>query len=503
MTRGLLKYLIIAMFFSMLNLLGGQPCVAQRNIDGASKISPMTLSVEDAVMQALQHNDEFALVKMQPLIAGAFVQLERGQYNPELFAEASHLRANTTRVYPSTGEKRDVTEKQVNIEAGIEQRTPLGTAIQVSVSSQKADSSRARTQHGARIGLSITQQLLQGMGPTVNLARIHKAKLETRISEQEFAAFGETLVAEVEMAYWYYVNAQNSVNVVLKSMVASQAKLADVKERIAVGDAPENDAAAAAAEAGMREKKLLEAKRIQTECKLALMLLIAPNTRSPLSLEIVTNNPFQQPMKMEGVVADHVKLALVSRTELKEARLRRRQGKLDVAVTRNGVLPKLELFIELGKTGYAESFAKSISSLNESTYDAQFGIRFRHVLGNRQAKARRTIASVNMATYEQSINNLQRLISYDVYNAWNNLENAREMLRVTQQTHLNRGKAVDSVMTQYEVGTATRLEVVQAERDLLESGLEQVNAQVQYQIARVQFYKAEGTLLARRGIVME
>jgi outer membrane protein len=74
---------------------------------------------------------------------------------------------------------------------------------------------------------------------------------------------------------------------------------------------------------------------------------------------------------------------------------------------------------------------------------------------------------------------------------------------LTETTHRHRATALTSIQDRFESGAATRLEVVQAERDLLESALEAVNARVEYQIALVRFYRAEGTLLQRRGISVD
>ncbi|MBN2526348.1 MAG: TolC family protein [Deltaproteobacteria bacterium] len=465
--------------------------------------SSITLSVEEAVMQALQNNGELSLRRLQPQIAGAFAAMERGEYDPSLFGNASHSRDSATRTYAATGEMRAETENQTEFEVGIEQRAPTGTAVTATVSSARRESSRTGILYNARLGISITQQLLKGLPPKVNLANVHRADLEVKISEHEFAAFAEALVAEVETAYWQYVSAKESVRVVENAVAASKAKLLDIQERVAVGDVPLNDAAAAAAELGMREQRLLLAQKAEMERRLALFRLLYPNHGTPLTTPIRTLSPLTPPVTTMDSVDDHVTLALSSRQELMEARLRRRQGVLELTVSRNGVLPKLELFVTLGKTGYADTFADSFSNLNDSTHDAALGVRFRHVLGNRKAQSQRTIASLNVASAKQAIENLQQLVKYDVYAAWNALDSAQKLVTVTKQTQMHRETALRSVQARVEVGTATGLELVQAERDLLESALEEVNAQVQYQLAQVQLYKAEGTLLKRRGIGLE
>ena len=51
-----------------------------------------------------------------------------------------------------------------------------------------------------------------------------------------------------------------------------------------------------------------------------------------------------------------VQRALKLRPDLREARLGVQRGDLELVKTKNGLLPRLDLFVSLGKTGYADSF---------------------------------------------------------------------------------------------------------------------------------------------------
>jgi outer membrane protein TolC len=52
------------------------------------------------------------------------------------------------------------------------------------------------------------------------------------------------------------------------------------------------------------------------------------------------------------------------------------------------------------------------------------------------------------------------------------------------------------------VGDSTCLLVAQAQRDLLESQIDEVDAVIAYRLALIQLYLAEGTLLGRRGFTV-
>ena len=61
---------------------------------------------------------------------------------------------------------------------------------------------------------------------------------------------------------------------------------------------------------------------------------------------------------------------------------------LELVRTQNGMLPLMDLFVTLGKSGYANSFGESIRNINEDSYDALAGVNFEYPIYNRSAKAR-------------------------------------------------------------------------------------------------------------------
>jgi hypothetical protein len=44
-------------------------------------------------------------------------------------------------------------------------------------------------------------------------------------------------------------------------------------------------------------------------------------------------------------------------------------ARLEIVKTKNGLLPVIDLFIRMGKTGYADSFRGSVNDLDGESYD--------------------------------------------------------------------------------------------------------------------------------------
>lgn len=463
--------------------------------------TPWELSLEEAVMLGLQNNRGLRVQQFTPEISGAFAQIERGSYDPELYASLSATESTSEETARSTGQQFPVEARGSSAEVGIRQKLPTGTDIEASVSIVRDISNRAPEQQDARVGLSITQQLLQGFGPKVNLARIRQADLALQASIYELRGYTEALVAEIESNYWDLVAAERAVSVFRSSVDLAQQQLDTILSRIELGDLPKNESAAAQAELAQRKQELIDAQSELTSQRYALLQRIYPSMPIASTANLSTRPEIDiRPELILETIESHISLALQQRPEILEASELLERDQLETVVTRNGRLPKLELFINLGKSGYADTFRSSFNDIKNSNYDANVGIEFSYALGNRQAKGADTVASSTYAQSEEALSNLRDLVRYDVLNSENELRRAHQQIDASIETRRFRKQALEAVQSRFEIGTATSLDVAQAQRDYLTSQTGLIRALADYQKANIRFYLAEGSLLERRGL---
>ncbi len=458
------------------------------------------LSVEQAVMLALQNNRDLQVQQLEPVITGSFEMLEAGRFDPELFAEFEAFKEQASETSRSSGDQFSVSAREATGSVGLRQLFPTGTEIEAGISQNRSASNRAPEQQTARIGLTMTQSLLRDFGPTVNLASIRQAELETLASIAELRGFSEALLADSETAYWNYVLAGKEISIYEESLKVARQQLEEIELRIEVGILPEIEAAAARAEEALRVQALIDARSKLEEARLHLLRLINPDLNGNLMRPVVvTSEPdlVTQPLLD---LDDRLQLAEASRSELKEARLRQEQNRLETVMTRNGLLPQLELFISLGKTGYADSFSDSFRSLDGNTFDLSGGLRLSFLLGNRQAEARNIAAFAARRQADAALANLHQLVQLDVHRAFNEVERVRQQITASRATRNYRQQTLAAEQERFEVGSSTALQVSQAQRDLLNSQIAEIEAIVNYRIALVRLYLVEGSLLERRGI---
>lgn len=185
---------------------------------------------------------------------------------------------------------------------------------------------------------------------------------------------------------------------------------------------------------------------------------------------------------------------------MKEARLRLQQNRLETLVTRNGILPRIDLFIDLGLNGYGNGTGSSLPELSDHFQDMRLGLSLSQYLGNRAAKARHRSAELSRQRAEAAIDNLEYKISFDVSLAINEVERNRRQISASRTTRLFEEQTLKAEQEKFNVGTGTALLVAQAQRDLLASRIAEIRSVINYRIALVRLYLAEGSLLQRRGI---
>jgi outer membrane protein TolC len=467
---------------------------------------PIELSLERTVVLALARNPDLRVAELNPALAGAFELIERGVFDPEVFAEASIGTEESVETARATGEQFPVRGDTRDFEAGVRQTLPSGTSVEIGASQGRSASNRAPTQESARVGLTVTQSLLRGFGPAANLARVRQAELETQASKYELRGFVEAMLADAERAYWAFVLAQRQIAIFERSLELARLQADEAGQRVEVGVLPSSDLAAFEVEVALREQALIDARAQETAARLELLRLVgalAPTAVLDLEREVVaTTMPEAEPVPIEDA-GDRIELARRVRPDLAEARLRLEQDRLEVIATRRGLLPRLEVFVALGKTGYADSFGGSIENMDEDTFDATVGVRFSQSLGRLTARGEQRAAIVTRQQGAAAVANLEQLVAADVRLAINEVERARQQIAASTTTRILQSRTAQAERERFEAGVGTSLLVAQAQRDLLQAEIAEVAAVVEYRLALIGLYVAEGSLLERRGITID
>jgi len=453
---------------------------------------PLSISVTQATLLALENNRSLVVQRFNPQIMRTLEQQALAAFDPDLVFQIANTQNNP--LYGPTTKTRTN-----SVDVGIQQFLPTGTLWNLTGGTD-IDLLRTTDDYQSRIAFSATQSLLRGFGTAVNLATVNQARLDVKASQYELRGFVQALVAEIEQTYWDYALAEQQIDIYTRSLDLAGKQLVETQERIKVGNLAPSELAAAEAEVALRQEALINARSVLAKTKLNLLRLINPSGENLWSREVVLKSRPVSPFIELDNVEPHVALALQMRPELNQAKLLLQRDELEIVKTKNGLLPKLDLFITLGRSGYADSFGRSAKNIDNDYYDTLAGISFEYPPLNRAAEARHLRAVLSRDQARESINNLAQLAQVDVRSAYIEIVRAQEQLTATAATRKLQEEKLQAETEKFRVGKSTSLLVAQAQRDLLASQISEIQAVVNHIEAFIELYRLEGSLLERRGI---
>jgi outer membrane protein TolC len=472
---------------------GLNPPSATRNLP--SQEGPLQVSVEQATLVALENNRSLVVQRFEPQITRTFVQEGLAAFDPILTGQLAYQ--------DSRIQGPDESEfSGPSAAIGVQEFLPTGTSLGLTGTTAPTTfiGPVDESDYASRIAFNATQSLLQGFGPAVNLASVNQAKIDVQISQYELRGFAQTLVAQIEETYWDYVAAERRIGIFSQSLDLAQKQLEETRERIRVGDLAATELSAAEAEVALRRENLINARSTLAKTKLDLLRLVNPPGANLWGREVVLTSPPTSLAITLDDVETHVALALQMRPDLNQARLLYQRDELEVVKTRNGLLPRLDLFVTLGRTGFADSFGRSVENLGDNNYDALVGLNFEYPPWNRGAQARQLRAVLTRRQTREAIGNLAQLVEVDVRSAYVEVARAQEQVLATAATRRLQEEKLRVETEKFRLGKSTSLLVGQAQRDLLVSQIEELQTVISHLKSFVDLYRLEGSLLERRGI---
>ncbi len=462
---------------------------------------PLKLTVTEAVLLCLENNRALVVQRLNPSIRQTFEDQERALFDPVTDTDISAGRVKGERLARSGSDTEDFTTDSAEGIISLEQYFPTGTTVALEAGTEMSDSSLYDNRfYSTRLGMTVSQAIMRGYGADVNLARLQQARLDTRMSEYELRGFTESLVAEVERTYWNYALARRQIEIVEAALKVARQQLDETKELIAVGRLARVELAAVQAEVAAQEQALIEARSNEESIRLQLLRLINPAGPDIWQRKVdLILQPSLPKIKLEDVTA-HVAVSKRMRPILNEARLEILRGDLELIKTRNGLLPLMDLFITLGKSGYANSFGQSVDNIDEDSYDALAGMKFNYPLFNREAKALHRRAILTRERAQNALDNLSQLVEIDVRIAYIEVNRSRQQIEASSVTRMFDEEKLRIETEKFRVGKSTSFLVAQSHRDLLVSRIAEVEALSNYLNALIDLYLQDGSLLERRGI---
>jgi len=455
---------------------------------------PEALSVQAAVLVGLENNSNLRVQKFNVPIKRAGEEQALSAFDPTVnYSLANDVGSSAQNGYRTTD--------SVAGSASITEFLPTGTTIKGSVGTGPGGDF-FYNESGANLDnqLKVTQSLLRGAGLDVNLASLRKAEIATRFTQYQLRATAEMLVHDIEVAYWKLAYTERAVAIVENALKVAQAQLDQINAEIRNGRLSPTESAAAIAQVATEKEDLINAKSDYEEARLALMQLITPTQRQFWGRNVtLTTLPFI-PIGELDPVDSHIAVAMKFLPEINETRLDIQSAKLDVIVSKNGLLPRLDFFVQLDKSSAANNFGNSFSAINGRAYDVQAGLQGDWEPLNRSAEAAYHTTVLTRDQDEEALRNLMQKDELSIRQAY--IEVQRTLAQIPATRAAREAQEVSFTTEQQKLlnGRSTTILVAAAQQNLLVAQLNELQAVTGHLTALVTLYTNEGSLLLRRGI---
>lgn len=462
----------------------------------------LQLSLNEAVFSALERNRGLAVQRLDTEMTRTAIDEQRAAFDPLVSGSLS----NTDRLgkqIMQTGALGDNVSNRTDGTIDWSSLSPSGTKTSLSLTGSRARSARAPNLFGTRLGLDLTHPLRRDAGKTVNLIEVHQAELDFKASRHELEGFVLVLAAEVEKKYWDFFLATRELDIVLESHRLAVMQLEETHKKITLGSIPESEIAAAEAEVALREEGIIDAQSSLESARIALLRITNPGSGSFWDFELnLTDVPNMKDPQIANA-REHVELALEKRPELLQSRVLLEKGELDCVQTKNGLLPRLDFFLSLGKSGYAQTFEKSASELGMKAYDLAAGLEFELTPGRRAARMRDERARLSVVRQKEALQNLCQLVQEEVLTAYLEVQRSHQQMKATAKTVEKQKEKLRVEEIKFSLGKTTAFQVAQAQRDVADSQTAQLKAHIGYMNALTNLWRFDGTLCDRLGITVD
>ena len=461
------------------------------------------LSSEQAVMMALRSNTVLAVQKINSKIIKTREQSSRSKFDAKINASIVSSHKKGLRGY-STGEE---TAKNI-MSLSLSKQLKTGTVLTLSGSSSLENINEDPVNDIKKfkdIELELNQALLKGRGSNIALVEVRKASLNTQITVSQLKGYTMGLITDVLHAYWntYYLKARLKMVEVSKQL--AQAQKQRVLNMVEAGQLAEIEIAASKAELASREELVVSARGDFDIQRINLIALLKPGKEKKINW----NTPFdkmEDTSKVDLNLAElkgYIQRGLKQRPEIHQVKDKLTLNELELIQSRNGLLPKLDLFMRVNRSKFHDSFINKKSDKMNKGQELTVGLNFSYALGHRAEKAQLKKSVYSRKQQELSLINLQLIIEVDIRLSWIQVHKLKQKEKAATQTLKFRRESLKAELNKFDVGRSTSLNVARVQRDLLSAELGHLKTKIDIIKALVSLAEAEGGLIDRYAVIAE
>ena len=487
---------------------------------------PARLTLREAVLAAVQNNPGLISQSLTPAVQNAGILAAQAEFDPAFGADlnldrrkvpagsvlqGASLLATSNRNWNLYGQKTLLTGGTIRLD-WLNNRFTTDSAFQ-----------SLSPQYTPQALLSLNQPLLRGFGLYFSRLNIRIAETATDAAIETYRANVANFITQVVTAYWNVVRLTEQLGVLQSSLELARQTVRDNQVRVDVGVLPPVAIKESEAEAARREEEVIVATNALNQARRTLrQIVFVPAGEMNAFPRPV--DPVDRPF-IERVHADYeqsLAIAMEKRHEIIAARLAMKTNELNVAVTKNQLLPRLDLYGGYGinslsgnarpvesptdpgvvlTSPFGGSYADGVGRMFEGdTYYYQGGVRIEVPIGNAAAKSAFTQSRIQeqqaLFSYRQTVSDVALDVGQTVGDVISNLQRI-------EQKRIARELSEENLRNQtkrYDVGMVTTTDLLIFQDQVARARLSHIQAIIDYNTSLAALDRAQGTLLERYNV---
>jgi outer membrane protein len=345
------------------------------------------LSLQEAIARAVKHSLAIRVEGYNPAIKESLIHEAEANFDAVAFGNSQYAHTNEPLLAPSNSNGQTWTNT-----FGLKQLLPTGAQVQASTGFTLRDTAPGgnvppgKSYYTANLNLQLVQPLLRGFGSDVNEATIYLAQRDLRISLAQFKQQVITTVGDVEEAYLNLILARTNVEVLQRLVAASEDTYNDVEARKGI-DATKASINQALSALESRRADLHDAQKAYRAASDRLKSLLN-DPELDINSNILVNpidRPIAEPVQYDTL--DCIQIGLRQRPEMQQARLQLERADILLKVSKNDLLPKLDLTLAFQSNGLDRGLDQAYGSTFDHNFDETVALKLEVPLGNRFAQS--------------------------------------------------------------------------------------------------------------------
>jgi len=505
------------------------PLPGAPDVGSVFAVTPARLTLREAVLAAVQNNPGLISQSLTPAIQNAGILAAQADFDPVLGSDlnldsrkvpagsvlqGATLLGTSNRNWDFFGRKRLLSGATLRLD-WLNNRLTTDSVFQ-----------SLSPQYTPEALLSLNQPLLRGFGLYFSRLNIRIAEAATDAAIEQYRANVASFIAQVVTAYWNVVRLTEQLTVLESSLELARQTVRDNQVRVDVGVLPPVAIKESEAEAARREEEVIVATNAFNQARRTLrQVVFVPNGGDPRAFPRPVE-PVDRPM-VDRVHPDYersLSIAMEKRYEILAARLSLKTNELNVALNKNQLLPRPDLYGAYGINSlsgnprpvvspddpsvvlvspFGGSYSDALGRMFEGqTYSYQGGVRIEIPIGNAAAESAVTQSRIQeqqaLFSYRQTVSEVALDVGQTVGDVISNLQRI-------DQTRVARELSEENLRNQtkrYDVGMVTTTDLLLFQEQVARARLSEIQAVIDYNTSLAALDRAQGTLLDRYNVAV-